>query len=184
MMEAWSYHLIEASVQLAEERGPCPGAADTKYSQGILPIHTYKKSVDNLVYPEVRYDWTTLAARVKAAGGLRHGTLMAQMPAETSAQESNSTNGIEPVRSLITEKVSKHGVLKQVVPEVRKLGSRYDLLWDHESPLGYMQLVAIMNKWMDQSISMNTSYNPQHYDDNELSLYMFCLLYTSPSPRD
>lgn len=172
MMEAWSYHLIEASVQLAEERGPCPGAADTKYSQGILPIHTYKKSVDNLVYPEVRYDWTTLAARVKAAGGLRHGTLMAQMPAETSAQESNSTNGIEPVRSLITEKVSKHGVLKQVVPEVRKLGSRYDLLWDHESPLGYMQLVAIMNKWMDQSISMNTSYNPQHYDDNELSLYM------------
>ena len=170
MMEAWSYYLIEASVELAEERGPCPGAADTKYSQGILPIHTYKREVDKLVYPDHKLDWDALSERVKNAGGLRHGTLMAQMPAETSAQESNSTNGVEPVRALVTEKVSKHGVLKQVVPDIRKCGPRYDMLWDHESPIGYIQLMAILNKWMDQSISLNTSYNPEHYENNELSM--------------
>ena len=172
MMEAWSYYLIEASVELAEERGPCPGAAHTKYSQGILPIHTYKREVDKLVYPNPRYDWDALSERVKRAGGLRHGTLMAQMPAETSAQESNSTNGINPIRSIVTEKTSKHGVLKQVAPESRRLRGKYDMLWDHESPLGFIQLMAILNKWMDQSISLDTSYNPKHYEEEKLPMSM------------
>lgn len=170
-MEAWSYYLIEASLELAEERGPCPGAADTKYSLGVLPVHTYKKDVDQLVFPDHEFDWDALSERVKAAGGLRHATLMAKMPAETSAQANNSTNGIDPVIEMVTDKVSKDGVFRQVAPESGRLAAKYDKLWDHDSPKGYLMIMAVLNKWMDMSISVNYSYNPEHYDGKEVSLF-------------
>lgn len=168
-MEAWSYYLIKASIDLAEEKGPCPGYKDTKYSQGIFPIDTYKKDVDQLVSHAPQYPWDELRERAKKFG-IRNGTLMAQMPAETSAQANNSTNGSDPAVSLITAKVSKDGVLKFVVPGVREFGRYYDLWWDHENPRGYLGLMAVMQKWMDQSISVNFTYNPEHYPDNKIPM--------------
>ena len=95
---------------------------------------------------------------------------MALMPAETSAQISNSTNGIEPPRSLVSIKQSKHGVLKQVVPEYRRLQNKYDLLWDQKSPEGYLKIMAVLQKYIDQGISVNTSYNPQFYEDEKIPM--------------
>jgi ribonucleoside-diphosphate reductase alpha chain len=125
--EAWSYYLIKASADLAHEKGACPKSTETKYSLGMLPIDTYKKNVDNLVDPVYKMDWNSLRIQL-SEHGIRNSTLMALMPAETSAQISNSTNGIEPVRSLISIKQSKDGVLKQVVPEIKRLKNKYDLL--------------------------------------------------------
>ena len=167
--EAWSYYLIKASVDLAEEFGACPKASDTLYSEGIMPIDTYKKEVDELVAPAYKMDWDTLRERVTMFD-IRNSTLMALMPAETSAQISNSTNGIEPPRALVSIKQSKDGVLKQVVPEINRLKNKYELLWDQKSPEGYIKIVAVLQKFIDQSISTNTSYNPKFYNEGKIPM--------------
>ena len=167
--EAWSYYLIKASVDLAESAGPCPKHTDTLYSAGILPIDTYKKEVDELVAAVYKMDWDSLALRASQVG-IRNSTLMALMPAETSAQISNSTNGIEPPRALVSIKQSKDGVLKQVVPEIGKLKNKYELLWDQTSPDGYLEIMAVLQKFIDQSISTNTSYNPKFYEDGKIPM--------------
>lgn len=168
-LEAWSYYLIKASVDLAEEKGACHNWFETKYSRGVMPIDTYKKEVDELVKPVYRMDWSALREKAKKSG-IRNSTLMALMPAETSAQVSNSTNGIEPPRSLVSVKQSKDGVMKQVVPEVRKLKNKYDLLWNQKSPEGYLKICAVIQKFVDQGISVNTSYNPRHYDGEQIPM--------------
>jgi ribonucleoside-diphosphate reductase alpha chain len=167
--EAWSYYLIKASIDLAEEVAPCPKHSDTLYSNGIMPIHTYKREVDELVEPVYRMDWATLVSRSKEYG-IRNSTLMALMPAETSAQISNSTNGIEPPRALVSIKQSKDGVLKQVVPEINRLKNKYELLWDQKSPEGYIKIAAVLQKFIDQSISTNTSYNPAFYENGKIPM--------------
>ena len=167
--EAWSYYLIKASADLAREKGMIGGVAETKYGHGILPIDTYKREVDELVPHVERMPWAELREQLQDTG-IRNSTLMALMPAETSAQVANATNGIEPPRSLISIKQSKHGVLKQVVPEFRKLKNKYELLWDQKSPEGYLKICAVLQKYIDQGISVNTSYNPQHYEDNKIPL--------------
>jgi ribonucleoside-diphosphate reductase alpha chain len=167
--EAWSYYLIQSSVQLAKESGACPGNKETKYGMGVLPIDTYKTEVDELAAPNYKMDWDTLRTDLMEHG-IRNSTLMALMPAETSAQISNSTNGIEPPRSYVSIKQSKHGVLKQVVPQYHRLKNKYDLLWDHRSPEGYLKICAVLQKFIDQGISVNTSYNPEHYEDEKIPM--------------
>jgi ribonucleoside-diphosphate reductase alpha chain len=162
--EAWSYYLIKTSVDLAIEKGACPLSNQTKYNDGIFPIDTYKDAVDELVDPVYKMDWATLKLRA-IEYGIRNSTLMALMPGETSSMLSNSTNGIEPPRSLVSVKISKTGgVLKQAVPEVRKLKNKYDLLWNQKSPRGYLAICAVLQKFIDQAISVNTTYNPKFYD--------------------
>lgn len=165
----WSYYLIKASIDLAEEKGRCKLSHQTKYSLGILPVDTYKSDVDSLLKHKDAVDWASLRERLVKTG-IRNSTLAALMPAETSAQISNSTNGMEPPRGLVSVKQSKDGVLKQVVPEIRRLKNKYDLLWDQKSPEGYLKIAAIVNKYLDQTGSWNVSYNPQHYEDEELPL--------------
>ena len=167
--EAWSYYLIKASVDLAEEFGPCDKSDETKYHYSIMPIDTYKKDVDDLVEPCYNMDWDLLKDRSETYG-IRNSTLMALMPAETSAQISNSTNGIEPPRALVSIKQSKDGVLKQVVPGIRSLKNKYELLWDQKSPEGYLKIMAVLQKFVDQAISVNTSYNPAHYPEGKIPL--------------
>ncbi len=165
----WSYYLIEASVELAEKHGHCPLSDQTKYHTGVLPVDTYKKDVDELVPHKDQVDWAGLRARLKKSG-IRNSTLMALMPAETSAQISNSTNGVEPPRSFVSIKQSKHGALKQVVPEYRRLKNKYELLWNQKSPEGYLKIMAILQKYIDQGISVNTSYNPAFYEDEKIPM--------------
>ena len=167
--EAWSYSLIKASNKLAMEKGACPGTSETKYGHGITPNQTYKKDVDELVKHKERQNWKELRKNLKEHG-IRNSTLMALMPAETSAQISNSTNGIEPPRGYISIKQSKHGVLKQVVPGFPYYKNKYDLLWDQKSPQGYLKIMAILQKYIDQGISVNTSYNPEHYEDEKVPM--------------
>tara|TARA_B110000914_G_scaffold118323_1_gene103407 strand:+ start:5026 stop:7317 length:2292 start_codon:yes stop_codon:yes gene_type:complete len=167
--EAWSYYLIKASADLAIEFGSISGADETKYGQGITPNQTYKKDLDELVKHKERMDWKGLRKQLKATG-IRNSTLMALMPSETSAQIANATNGIEPPRSLISVKQSKHGVLKQVVPEYRRLKNKYDLLWDQKSPEGYLKIMAVLQKYIDQGISVNTSYNPVYFEDEKIPM--------------
>ena len=167
--EAWSYYLISASVELAKERGMCPGSIETKYGKGITPNQTYKKDLDELIPHIERMDWKTLREDLKTFG-IRNSTLMALMPAETSAQISNATNGIEPPRSFVSIKQSKDGILKQVVPGIHKLKKKYDLLWDQKSPEGYLKIMAVLQKYIDQGISVNTSYNPVHYEDEKIPM--------------
>jgi len=167
--EAWSYYLIKASVELAKEKGACLKSDETKYSRGILPIDTYKKDVDELVPHQERMDWEALRRDLKEYG-IRNSTLMALMPAETSAQISNSTNGIEPPRDLVSYKQSKDGVSAQVVPGYHRLKNQYDLLWDQTSPDGYLKICAVLQKYIDQGISVNTSYNPEHFEDSKVPM--------------
>ena len=167
--EAWSYYLIKASADLAVEQGACLWNDQTKYSDGVLPIDTYKRDVDELVAPQERMEWDALREQLRETG-IRNSTLMALMPAETSAQISNATNGIEPPRSLVSVKQSKHGVLKQVVPGIHHLKNKYELLWDQTSPEGYLKIMAVLQKYIDQGISVNTSYNPAHYDDEKIPM--------------
>lgn len=173
MAEAWSYYLIKASVKLAKEKGACEWSNQTKYGQGILPIDTYKKDVDVLMglgsAIEPVAHWSKLRKELQEHG-IRNSTLMALMPAETSAQISNSTNGIEPPRALVSVKQSKDGVLAQVVPEIRRLKNKYDLLWNQKSPVGYLKIMAVLQKYVDQSISVNTSYNPKFYPDEQIPM--------------
>jgi len=167
--EAWSYYLLKASADLAEEQGACTRWKDLKSAKGVLPIDTRKADVDELVTHQERMPWKSLREQVQRTGQ-RNATLMALMPAETSAQISNATNGIEPPRSYVSVKGSKHGQLKQVVPEYRRLKNRYELLWDQTSPEGYLKLCAVLQKYIDQGISVNTSYNPQHYADEKIPM--------------
>lgn len=167
--EAWSYYLIKASADLAAEQGAPSGNMETKYGRGITPNQTYKKDVDELVPHVERMNWTGLREQLKATG-IRNSTLMALMPSETSAQIANATNGIEPPRSYISVKQSKHGVLKQVVPEFKKLKNKYDLLWEQRSPEGYLKIMAVLQKYIDQGISVNTSYNPAYYEDEKIPM--------------
>ena len=167
--EAWSYYLIKASADLAVDDGAIPGLMETKYGHGITPNMTYKKDVDELVPHKERMDWARLRKQLKDTG-IRNSTLMALMPSETSAQIANATNGIEPPRSLISVKQSKHGVLKQVVPEYKRLKNKYDLLWDQKSPEGYLKIMAVLQKYIDQGISVNTSYNPSFYEDEKIPM--------------
>ncbi len=167
--EAWSYYLIKASADLAIEKGNIEGVCETKYGQGITPNQTYKQEVDELVPHVERMDWDSLRQQLKETG-IRNSTLMALMPAETSAQISNSTNGIEPPRAFVSVKQSKHGVLKQVVPGYPRLKNKYDLLWSQHSPEGYLKIMAILQKYIDQGISVNTSYNPEFYEDEKIPM--------------
>ena len=167
--EAWSYGLIKASVELAKEKGACPKSDETKYGQGITPNQTYKVDVDELIKHKERQDWKQLRKDLKEFG-IRNSTLMALMPSETSAQISNSTNGIEPPRSYVSIKQSKHGVLKQVVPGYPYYKNKYDLLWEQKSPQGYLKIMAVLQKYIDQGISVNTSYNPEHYEDEKVPM--------------
>ena len=167
--EAWSYYLLKASADLAREQGPCTRWQDLKYADGRLPIDTRKKEVDELVPHEERMPWRALREQILTSG-IRNATLMAIMPAETSAQISNATNGIEPPRSYVSVKQSKHGVLKQVVPEYRRLKNKYELLWDQKSPEGYLKICSVLQKYIDQGISTNTSYNPRFYEDEKIPM--------------
>jgi ribonucleoside-diphosphate reductase alpha chain len=167
--EAWSYYLIKSSANLAAEKGKLIYNTDTKYSDGILPIDTYKRAIDNLIVHRERLPWEDLRKQLRETG-IRNSTLMALMPAETSAQISNSTNGIEPPRALVSYKQSKDGVMAQVVPGYHHLKNKYDLLWDQKSPEGYLAICGILQKYIDQGISVNTSYNPEHFEDNKVPM--------------
>ena len=167
--EAWSYYLIKSSANLAAEKEKLIYNTDTKYSLGILPIDTYKSAIDNLVEYRERLPWEDLRKQLRETG-IRNSTLMALMPAETSAQISNSTNGIEPPRALVSYKQSKDGVMAQVVPGYHHLKNKYDLLWEQKSPEGYLAICGILQKYIDQGISVNTSYNPEHYEDNKIPM--------------
>lgn len=165
----WSYYLIKASADLAKDFGACPGNHETKYSEGLLPIDTYKKEVDGIVKPKQYVDWKGLRKQIKDTG-IRNSTLMALMPSETSSQIANATNGVEPPRNFVSVKQSKDGVLKQVVPEYRRLKNKYELLWDQRSPEGYLKIMCVLQKYIDQGISVNTSYNPQFYEDEQIPM--------------
>ncbi len=167
--EAWSYYLIKASNTVAKESGACRKNYETKYSLGITPQNTYKKEVDELVPHNPKMDWEQLSEDLREHG-IRNSTLMALMPSETSSQISNATNGIEPPRALVSIKQSKDGVLKQVVPAIHHLKNKYELLWDQKSPQGYLQICAVLQKYVDQGISVNTSYNPAFYEDEKIPM--------------
>ncbi|MFD1384743.1 class 1a ribonucleoside-diphosphate reductase subunit alpha [Rhodanobacter aciditrophus] len=167
--EAIQYFLLKASNKLSKEFGPCLGFDETTYAKGILPIDTYKKDLDAIVSPELYYDWETLRTEIKTHG-LRNSTLTALMPSETSSQISNATNGIEPPRGFVSVKASKDGILKQVVPEFDRLKQNYELLWTIPSNDGYLQLVGIMQKFVDQAISANTNYDPQKFESTKVPM--------------
>ena len=167
--EALQYHLLRASNQLARELGTCTGFDQTTYAQGVLPIDTYKKDMDSVCAEPLLCDWESLRADI-LAHGLRNSTLTALMPSETSSQIANATNGIEPPRGLVTVKSSKDGVLKQVVPEYERLKNQYELLWQMPNNNGYLKLVGVMQKFVDQSISANTNYDPQRFADGRVPM--------------
>ena len=167
--EAMQYHLLKASNNLAKEKGACPKFNETTYAQGIMPIDSYKKDLDSVCNEPLHMDWDGLREDIKAHG-LRNSTLSALMPSETSSQISNATNGIEPPRGHISIKSSKDGILKQVVPEYESLKDKYELLWDIPSNDGYLQLVGIMQKFIDQTISANTNYDPGKYDSGKVPM--------------
>jgi len=169
LSEAFQYYLLKASNKLAQERGACDYFDRTKYSDGILPIDTYKADVDTIVENKLNYDWESLRSDIKEHG-LRHSTLSAQMPSESSSVVSNATNGIEPPRGYLSVKKSKKGPLKQIVPQYQSLKQYYTLLWDMPSNEGYINVVAVMQKFFDQAISGNWSYNPTQYPDNEVPM--------------
>jgi ribonucleoside-diphosphate reductase alpha chain len=167
LTESFQYYLLKSSNQIAKEKGACEYFNKTKYSQGILPVDTYKKDVDEISSIPYQHDWETLRANIQAHG-LRHSTLSAQMPSESSSVVSNATNGIEPPRGFLSVKKSKKGPLKQIVPQYGTLKNNYTLLWDMSSNTGYINIVAVMQKFFDQAISGNWSYNPENYDNNEV----------------
>ena len=169
LTESFQYYLLKASNQLAQERGRCAGFDDTKYADGILPIDTYKRDVDSIVPHNLKHDWDSLRTSI-TTHGLRHSTLSAQMPSESSSVVSNATNGIEPPRDYLSIKKSKKGPLKQIVPSYQSLKNNYTLLWDMPSNEGYINVVAVMQKFFDQAISGNWSYNPENYPDNEVPM--------------
>ncbi|MBR19842.1 MAG: ribonucleoside-diphosphate reductase subunit alpha [Euryarchaeota archaeon] len=179
LTEAFQFYLLKASNKLAQEKGKCDYFDRTKYSDGILPIDTYKKELDEVCSITLKYDWDYLREAI-GQHGLRHSTLSAQMPSESSSVVSNATNGIEPPRGFLSVKKSKKGPLKQIVPQYTTLKNHYTLLWDMPSNDGYINIVSVMQKFFDQAISGNWSYNPTHFDNNEvpMSIMMKDLLNT------
>ena len=167
LSESFQYYLLKASNEIAKEKGSCEYFSRTKYADGILPIDTYKNDVDEISSIPLQYDWESLRSSI-LEHGLRHSTLSAQMPSESSSVVSNATNGIEPPRGYLSVKKSKKGPLKQIVPQYQSLKNNYTLLWDMPSNRGYINIVAVMQKFFDQAISGNWSYNPQNYPDNEV----------------
>lgn len=167
--EAIQYYLLKASVALAKEQGKCPSFHETNYAKGLLPIDTYKKDVDLICEEELHYDWDSLRQEIMEHG-LRNSTLTALMPSETSSQISNATNGIEPPRGFVSVKASKDGILKQVVPDFTELKDNYELLWNIGSNDGYLHLVGIMQKFVDQAISANTNYDPSGYESGKVPM--------------
>jgi ribonucleoside-diphosphate reductase alpha chain len=169
LTEAFQFYLLKASNKLAQERGACEGFKQTKYADGLLPIDHYKKEIDEIVPHKQRMAWEALRKDI-IKYGLRHSTLSAQMPSESSSVVSNETNGIEPPRALMAIKKSKKGPLKQIAPGFPKLKNAYTLLWDMPDNTGYINVVAMMQKYFDQAISGNWSYNPLHYENNEVPI--------------
>ena len=169
LSEAFQYYLLKASNNLAVEKGKCEYFDRTKYSDGVLPIDTYKKELDEVCNITLKYDWETLRSAI-VKDGLRHSTLSAQMPSESSSIVSNATNGVEPPRGFLSVKKSKKGPLKQIVPQYTTLKNHYTLLWDMPSNEGYINIVAVMQKFFDQAISGNWSYNPTHFENNEVPM--------------
>ena len=167
LTEAFQYYLLEASNDVAKEKGACDAFQQTKYADGILPIDTYKKDVDDIVPNKLNHDWEALRSSI-LEHGLRHSTLSAQMPSESSSVVSNATNGIEPPRDFLSVKKSKKGPLKQIVPGYPHLKNSYTLLWDMLSNEGYIKVTAVIQKFFDQAISGNWSYNPENYPNNEV----------------
>ena len=167
LTENFQYYLLKASNEVAKEKGKCEYFNRTKYSDGILPIDTYKKEVDEIVNRKLSMNWEKLRKEI-VEHGLRHSTLSAQMPSESSSVVSNATNGIEPPRDYLSIKKSKKGPLKQVVPDYQRLKNSYTLLWDMKTMQGYINVVAVMQKYFDQAISGNWSYNPEHYKDGQV----------------
>ncbi len=165
--EAIQYYLLKASNELAKEQGPCPKFDETRLAKGILPIDTYKKVIDDITGEPLHLDWETLRQSIKEHG-VRNSTVSALMPSETSSQISNATNGIEPPRGLISIKASKDGILKQVVPEYEKLKGNYELLWNIPDNQGYLELIGIMQKFVDQTISANTNYDPNKFEGGKV----------------
>ena len=167
LSESFQYYLLKSSNEIAKEKGACEGFSRTKYADGILPIDTYKTDVDELTTQDLQHDWKSLRTSI-TTHGLRHSTLSAQMPSESSSVVSNATNGIEPPRGYLSVKKSKKGPLKQIVPQYNTLKNNYTLLWEMKSNEGYINIVAVMQKFFDQAISGNWSYNPENYPDNEV----------------
>ena len=167
LTESFQYYLLKSSNELAKEKGQCGYFNRTKYSDGILPIDTYKRDLDEIVSTELKHDWESLRVSI-TEHGLRHSTLSAQMPSESSSVVSNETNGIEPPRDYLSIKKSKKGPLKQIVPQYSTLKNNYTLLWEMKNNTGYINVVAVMQKFFDQAISGNWSYNPENYPDNEV----------------
>ena len=180
LSESFQYYLLKSSVQLAKEKGVCDNFVNTKYSDGILPIDTYKKEIDSICNDPYQHDWEELRQDILKYG-LRHTTLSAQPPTESSSVSCNATNGIEPPRDYLSIKQSKKGTLKQIVPQYNKLKNNYTLLWDMPSNEGYINIVAMVQKFFDQGISANASYNPQNYNNNEVPISVlvndFLLMY-------
>ena len=167
LSESFQYHLLKSSNAVAKEKGACEYFDRTKYSRGVLPIDTYKTDIDEFCNEELNYDWDTLRDDIEEFG-LRHSTLSAQMPSESSSVVSNATNGIEPPRAYLSTKKSKKGPLKQIVPQYGSLKNNYTLLWDMKDNDGYIKIVSVMQKFFDQAISGNWSYNPENYENNEV----------------
>ena len=167
LAESFQYYLLKSSNNLAKEKGHCEYFGRTKYADGILPIDTYKKDVDEITTQELAHDWESLRVSISQYG-LRHSTLSAQMPSESSSVVSNATNGIEPPRDYLSVKKSKKGPLKQIVPSYQSLKNNYTLLWEMPDNKGYINVVSVMQKFFDQAISGNWSYNPEHYPENEV----------------
>jgi len=168
-MEAVQYYGIKASIDLAKKKGTCRLFERTKYAEGLMPIDHYNKNVDSIVKPIYKLDWEWLRNEL-ITHGMRNSTITALMPAETSAKIVNATNGIEPVRALVTVKGNKANISKQVVPEIHKLKNKYDMLWDMESMEGVIKTMAVIQKFVDQSISTNLSYNPAHFKDGKIPM--------------
>ena len=167
LSEAFQFYLLRSSNTIAQEKGACEYFSRTKYADGILPIDTYKRDIDEFCGTELNYDWESLRTSI-TTHGLRHSTLSAQMPSESSSVVSNATNGIEPPRAYLSTKKSKKGPLKQIVPQFGSLKTNYTLLWDMKNNDGYIKIVAAMQKFFDQAISGNWSYNPENYANNEV----------------
>ena len=167
LSESFQYHLLKSSNAVAKEKGACEYFSRTKYFKGILPIDTYKTDIDEFCSGELNYDWDSLRFDIQEYG-LRHSTLSAQMPSESSSVVSNATNGIEPPRAYLSTKKSKKGPLKQIVPQYGSLKNNYTLLWDMKDNDGYIKIVSVMQKFFDQAISGNWSYNPENYENNEV----------------
>lgn len=169
LMEYIQYYLIKASVNLAKEFGACEWFGRTKYSKGILPIDTYSKNVDKIVNRPYSLDWEALRQEVLTYG-MRNSTLTAMMPCESSSVVTNSTNGIEPIRSLTTIKKSKQGLIKMLVPEAHKLKNKYTFAFELDGNKGMTNITAVIQKWIDQGISANHYYDYQKYKDGNIPM--------------